>query len=506
MSASDIRAGGAFVEISAQDEKLDAQLLAVKGKLRRLGSDLRNLGRSAGAVSLIGEHASASSGPVGLLGAGIKGLSGSLGLIATGGALGVFVGIAVAATAMGSAFGASTAALEEHAAKLKEATDKGDKQRASDLERIERLQELSAQTDLTNADMAEADSILRLLTKTYGNLGLSLDTASNKINGVGEAQQRLNAIMKQSALAELRAQRQNILEQMESLSSVWHALDDPTALAQKRHVLDDQQKGLLARIEQLKQPEPTKDALAANEAKDNFKAVKAADAAAEHLKKLDEEALARNQTDLEKRIAGIQRETQEREKALNEMLRGERARVGGPRQHELDRLNGRLDSLGKESINEIQAERRQAHEKEIEERLKREEKYHADLAQLEVEASFGAQAQNATQQEKENLDLKKQLALLDLEYRQALQAAEVDGTDIGLVDKVYALKATLAEQAHQSPLKESVRGTFNADLAKYLGGNDPQLKVQKDQLAKLGQIDKGLERVQKAIEEGGVVA
>lgn len=71
---------------------------------------------------------------------------------------------------------------------------------------MERLVELSKKQKLSNAEMDEAQTIVSVLTKAYGDLGISIDKATGKITGLTEAQSKLNAKQKQALIGQKTAE------------------------------------------------------------------------------------------------------------------------------------------------------------------------------------------------------------------------------------------------------------------------------------------------------------
>lgn len=88
-----------------------------------------------------------------------------------------------------------TVSAEEYAMKASNAVEKANKnleetfkQQEADSGYLERLKELSQAENLSNAMKMEAAELISLLTKRYGDLGISIDMATGKIIGLDEAQ------------------------------------------------------------------------------------------------------------------------------------------------------------------------------------------------------------------------------------------------------------------------------------------------------------------------------
>ena len=88
-----------------------------------------------------------------------------------------------------------TVSAEEYAMKASNAVNKANKnleetfkQQEVDSSYLERLKELSQAENMSNAMKMEAAELISLLTKRYGDLGISIDMATGKITGLDEAQ------------------------------------------------------------------------------------------------------------------------------------------------------------------------------------------------------------------------------------------------------------------------------------------------------------------------------
>lgn len=88
-----------------------------------------------------------------------------------------------------------TVSAEEYAMKASNAVERANKnleetfkQQEADSGYLERLKELSQAENLSNAMKMEAAELISLLTKRYGDLGISIDMATGKIIGLDEAQ------------------------------------------------------------------------------------------------------------------------------------------------------------------------------------------------------------------------------------------------------------------------------------------------------------------------------
>jgi len=138
-----------------------------------------------------------------VLGTVISSVGAILGALAALPAFAAFGLIAAAVGGVVLAYRAFTAATKKLSTEMADLLDKGDAQRAADLDTMERLEALAKKTRLNNAEMAEARGLIDDLQGRYGALGLTLDTVANKLAGVADAQERLTKAMRADAMNEL---------------------------------------------------------------------------------------------------------------------------------------------------------------------------------------------------------------------------------------------------------------------------------------------------------------
>ena len=81
----------------------------------------------------------------------------------------------------------------------------GEERRRQDMESFHRLEELAAKESLTTAEIAEAARVASILNDTYGEIGVSVDTLTGKINIANGAQAKLNREMMKQKAKELEA-------------------------------------------------------------------------------------------------------------------------------------------------------------------------------------------------------------------------------------------------------------------------------------------------------------
>jgi len=95
-----------------------------------------------------------------------------------------------------------TAKLSDEAQKLRE---EGDGLRKSDRARWQELKRLSEAAELNETQMARARALILGLVGRYGALGISVNEATGKIEGMATAQERLNEAMRQAEIQEVEA-------------------------------------------------------------------------------------------------------------------------------------------------------------------------------------------------------------------------------------------------------------------------------------------------------------
>lgn len=86
-----------------------------------------------------------------------------------------------------------------------QALDAGDAMRDQDAERFRRLEELAAKESLTTQEIAEASRLAEELNQRYGDIGVSVDAVTKKINIAANAQGKMNAKMLDAKEKELEA-------------------------------------------------------------------------------------------------------------------------------------------------------------------------------------------------------------------------------------------------------------------------------------------------------------
>lgn len=101
--------------------------------------------------------------------------------------------------------------------------ESNDAVRASQKGAIDRLAELNSRTRLTSDEMRESDGILETLSKTYGNLGVSIDKTTGRLTGFADAQNRVSDAIRESAIADVGA---SLAEARRNLRDIERNLDE----------------------------------------------------------------------------------------------------------------------------------------------------------------------------------------------------------------------------------------------------------------------------------------
>lgn len=211
-------------KITLNKQQYVQELEQVKNKTKQATGSMQDSARKAGEnFSRVGGAASAMGSAVGqqfgAIGQAISALAaGPLAAL-----LALFVVLADAAKKMWNKF---TLSAEEAAAATAAQTE-GLRQQASMLGKqsqsadkyMARLRELSKVEKLSNAEKFEAETLIKRLTKEYGNLGISIDKTSGKIIGMDRATAQFN--LKQAA----RQKRQKQLELRAAVSDSMTAIE-----------------------------------------------------------------------------------------------------------------------------------------------------------------------------------------------------------------------------------------------------------------------------------------
>ena len=194
------------ISLDASDYKRTIE--EVKNKTRSASDDMSkavgkfgsDVGKAGGAVKALSAEVSGSFGQIGKVIASVA--AGPVAMLTA--AIGVLVAVGK------NMWDEMTLSSEEYLARLSAQLDAEEKRigkiREAQQEEdayMERLKELSAQESLSNAEKEEATFLLETLAKRYGDFGITIDETTGKINGLAEAELRLNEVQKQKMIASL---------------------------------------------------------------------------------------------------------------------------------------------------------------------------------------------------------------------------------------------------------------------------------------------------------------
>ncbi len=368
-------------------------------------------------------------------------------------------------------------ALTGHTSKLSDVMQnlriEGDKQRATDELRMQRLEQLAAKEKLNNAEMDEARGLIDALNGRYGDLGAVLDETTGKINGVAEAHKNLAKAMKEAALAQIDAEiaehYNNLKELQKEQESIWFDRDAIEKISNRMEV-ERQKIGALAKrrnaIEGGDKNAVTGDA----ESEDAKLAAKIAaeKRAAEEVRKVGE-----SEAEWKRRLHIMELEEisdkYEREKALI----NERYDYEIQKAKEANATKQQLDDMEKARQLELREIDKQRYYDELQ-RQREADDHREQEAQRARDANLSRQQtieELKLRQQYEGLELEKKL--LELQERRELEEAEKAGERLDLIKQEYELRQKLLEASDQAGRKSQTTvaaGTFNAATIQSLQG------------------------------------
>lgn len=134
------------------------------------------------------------------------------------------IGIAGAATAAALAFKNAGVEATNASTKMADAAKKHREEYTKDNSLMSRLEEIAKKHHKTNDEIKEAQAIVEQLKNNYGDLGISVDAATGKINGLNGAQERMNKLqlqMKQNDVqAEISEQQANATKYQSEIDAI----------------------------------------------------------------------------------------------------------------------------------------------------------------------------------------------------------------------------------------------------------------------------------------------
>ena len=116
-------------------------------------------------------------------------------------------------------------------------------------DRLQELQRLSQTDTLNNDEVKEAEGLIAALTDAYGDLGVSIDKTTGKVNGMTEAQKKFVQAQKQelvrAAEAEISERNYNIKklqDRIDDLANNWHPFRTQASKEKELRELYDQKE------------------------------------------------------------------------------------------------------------------------------------------------------------------------------------------------------------------------------------------------------------------------
>jgi hypothetical protein len=441
----------------------------------------------------------------GLIGA-VRALHVALAFLAAHPVIGAMSLLAAALTAVGVAGWVASEGIDAAVESTRSLFDAGQKQRKDDMAKLNRLGELAAKQNKTNAEINEAVKLNRDLESVYGDLGISIDKATGAIEGFADGMLRavdamhdMAAIQIGDAIDALNEKIDDLNGKVSGAGGFWNFIKGPlgddarkinrelTELRKRRDELEKKQArirgyapGAVTETEE-KTADTKKDAAdaAAASAKD-----KLAEKAADEERKMLDELYATY-------ISHIADEYERNVKSINQRYDIEERRIR-EQYAESDRLNEMLGlnkmrrdqelhyELMRRMRERAEAEKKAA-EKLIEEttaRRKRIEDARMRGLEGDEERMLTIRELNARLSGKRGLELQKEL--LKIEKERAQEAAIAAGQSLDLVDREFELRARLAEM--QNAPGQQIVGSWGSRGIRALEGaaRNVQEKIEKN--------------------------
>ena len=426
-----------------------------------------------------------------------------------------------------------TAQLSDEMTKLR---DKGDQLRATDQLRMERLQQLAEKEKLTNAEMTEAEKLSGQLKARYGDLGISVDRATNSISLAADAQSRFNEAMKAQAIhqieaeiAELRKNVRELDEENKSLCGFWiNTWNTVTFRMGKsaREIADNGEKvsATMDKIAEARErlaaiKDGDKDALTGGKTEhekleekvtqgrsEKSASADEADDAAKKATEIEKKLIRETRSELENEIADIEELCDEYKRLISTMLSYEKSKKDKDLEKIAD-LEGRLaeaDATAERRIKTAEAKAKRKFDKEIADLQEGFDQTAADIARRRDEGETDRKVEAALKDDAaegmrmlNDLILQSKLAAAAAkeEFRKALAEAQADGEISedeekrvkgaqdayslaeGLVDK-YAAKLRSAQEATAKKTDiAKPQGAFYARAAQNLRGSQMEQRM-----------------------------
>ena len=114
---------------------------------------------------------------------------------------------------------AQVEAAQRNSEATKEMADAHEQERSEATSYMNRLQELSQYERMNNLERSEAEKLIDLLTKKYGNLGISIDGVTGKLNLGADAWERMNNAQRNESIRDIGAQLRSTMSEVSAMQS-----------------------------------------------------------------------------------------------------------------------------------------------------------------------------------------------------------------------------------------------------------------------------------------------
>ncbi|KKL50748.1 hypothetical protein LCGC14_2302400, partial [marine sediment metagenome] len=125
--------------------------------------------------------------------------------------------ITVGLIALTGAADGAIQSMQELFVSIRQTLAVGDKQRARDKEKIQRLEELSKKQKLSNDEQKEARRLIQNLYPIYGDLGITFDKVTGSIQGMTDALKEFHEILDRNTALAIRGQMAKLDARMEEV-------------------------------------------------------------------------------------------------------------------------------------------------------------------------------------------------------------------------------------------------------------------------------------------------
>lgn len=114
---------------------------------------------------------------------------------------------------------AQVEAAQRNSQATKEMADAHEQERSEATSYMNRLQELSQYERMNNLERSEAEKLIDLLTKKYGNLGISIDGVTGKLNLGADAWERMNEAQRKESIQDIGAQLRSTMSEVSAMQN-----------------------------------------------------------------------------------------------------------------------------------------------------------------------------------------------------------------------------------------------------------------------------------------------